>query len=283
MIRRNTIYTNVALRPDGTPWWEGHDDPPPPQALDWQGRQWTPASGERAAHPNSRFTTPASDCPSLSPEFENPKGVPIDAMLFGARRQRRVPLVFEARNWQHGTFMAATLSSETTAAATGKVGVLRRDPMAMLPFCGYNMGDYFGHWLNVGANLKNPPHIFRVNWFRTDERGRFLWPGFGENLRVVKWIIERSEGRGKAVDTPVGFVPSLDAIDRRGLDLSDEVMASLLKVDPAEWVEAVAGQEEFMKSYGSHMPKGLWDEHDELARRIHDIVTPSELRDWSDV
>src|SRR5438034_5779400 len=191
MIRRNTIYTNVALRPDGTPWWEGHDDPPPPQALDWQGRQWTPASGERAAHPNSRFTTPASDCPSLSPEFENPKGVPIDAMLFGARRQRRVPLVFEARNWQHGTFMAATLSSETTAAATGKVGVLRRDPMAMLPFCGYNMGDYFGHWLDVGKMLKSPPRIFRVNWFRTDDKGKFIWPGFGDNLRVLQWILER--------------------------------------------------------------------------------------------
>jgi phosphoenolpyruvate carboxykinase (GTP) len=283
MIRRNTIYTNVALRPDGTPWWEGHDDPPPAQALDWQGRPWTPKSDEKAAHPNSRFTTPATECRSLSPEFENPKGVPIDAMLFGARRQRRVPLVFEARNWQHGTFLAATLSSETTAAATGKVGVLRRDPMAMLPFCGYNMADYFGHWLKVGANLKNPPRIFRVNWFRTDERGRFLWPGFGDNLRVVKWVLERSEGSGKAVETPIGFVPAMDAIDRRGLNISDETMSNLTKVDPAEWVEAVAGQEDFMKSFGERMPKAMWDEHDQLAHRIYDAILPTEIRDRTDV
>jgi phosphoenolpyruvate carboxykinase (GTP) len=283
MIQRNTIYTNVALRPDGTPWWEGHDDPAPAEALDWQGRKWTPSSGEKAAHPNSRFTTPATECASLSPEFENARGVPIDAMLFGARRQRRMPLVFEARNWQHGTFLAATLSSETTAAATGKVGVLRRDPMAMLPFCGYNMGDYFNHWLKVGANLTNPPRIFRVNWFRTDERGRFLWPGFGDNLRVVKWILERCDGQGKAVDSPIGLLPSLDAIDRRGLDVSDQAMSNLLKVDPAEWVEAVAGQEDFLNSFGSRMPQAMWDEHNKLAHRIHDAVTPSELRDRTDL
>jgi phosphoenolpyruvate carboxykinase (GTP) len=268
MIQRNTIYTNVALRPDGTPWWEGHDDPPPATALDWQGRPWTPASGEKAAHPNSRFTTPAAQCPSISPEFENPKGVPIDAMLFGARRQRRVPLVFEARSWQHGTFLGATLSSETTAAATGKVGVVRRDPMAMLPFCGYNMADYFGHWLNVGRGLKFPPKIFRVNWFRTDEYGRFLWPGFSDNLRVLKWILDRCEGRGDAVDTPIGAVPTLDAIDRTGLNLRDDVMANLLKVDAAEWVEAIAGQKEFLISFKGRIPKGILDEHQELARRI---------------
>jgi phosphoenolpyruvate carboxykinase (GTP) len=273
MIQANTIYTNVALRPDGTPWWEGHDDPAPAEALDWQGRPWTPASSEKAAHPNSRFTVPATQCASLSPEFNNPNGVPIDAMLFGARRQRRVPLVYEARNWQHGTFLASTLSSETTAAATGKVGVLRRDPMAMLPFCGYNMGDYFGHWLEVGKMLKKPPRIFRVNWFRTDDKGKFIWPGFGENLRVLEWILERCEGRGRAIETPIGFTPALEGINREGLNVSESVMQSLLNVDAAEWVDAVVGQEDFMKTYGSHMPHSMWDEHDELARRIDDQMT----------
>jgi phosphoenolpyruvate carboxykinase (GTP) len=278
MIQRNTIYTNVALRPDGTPWWEGHDDPPPPRAMDWQGRPWMPGSGEKAAHPNSRFTTPAAECASLSPEFDNPDGVPIDAMLFGARRQRRVPLVFEARDWQHGTFLAATLSSETTAAATGKVGVLRRDPMAMWPFCGYNMADYFAHWLDVGAALKSPPRIFRVNWFRTNEEGRFLWPGFGENLRVLAWILERCQGRGAAVDTPIGLVPPIDAIDRHGLSLSDADMATLLKVDPAEWVEAVTGQDDFFLKFGDRVPDPLRDEHARLAKRIEDAITPPDLQ-----
>jgi phosphoenolpyruvate carboxykinase (GTP) len=273
MIQRNTIYTNVALRPDGTPWWEGHDDPPPAEAIDWQGRPWTPKSKEKAAHPNSRFTVPAAQCASISPEFENPNGVPIDAMLFGARRQRLVPLVYEALDWQHGTFLASTLSSETTAAATGKVGVLRRDPMAMSPFCGYNMGDYFGHWVEVGKALKHPPRIFRVNWFRTNEQGKFIWPGFGDNLRVLQWVLERCEGRGKAANTPIGLTPTLDSINREGLNLSDNVMKGLLKVDPAEWVEAVAGQDDFLKSYGRRMPKAMWDEHEALARRIDDKLT----------
>jgi phosphoenolpyruvate carboxykinase (GTP) len=277
MIQRNTIYTNVALRPDGTPWWEGHDDPPPAEALDWQGRPWTPASGEKAAHPNSRFTTPATECPSISAEFERPEGVPVDAILFGARRQRRVPLVYQSRTWAHGTFLGATLSSETTAAATGKVGVLRRDPMAMLPFCGYNMGDYFAHWLDVGAKLAAPPKIFRVNWFRTGEDGRFLWPGFGDNLRVLQWILERCAGRGEAVETPIGWVPTLQAINRDGIELSDKAMALLLKVDPAEWVEAVAGQENFLNSLGDHLPAAIRDEHTQLAHRIHDAITPDDL------
>jgi phosphoenolpyruvate carboxykinase (GTP) len=272
MIQRNTIYTNVALRPDGTPWWEGHDDPPPAEALDWQGRPWTPASKEKAAHPNSRFTVPASQCASISPEFENPNGVPVAAMLFGARRQRRVPLVYEARNWQHGTFLAATLSSETTAAAAGKVGVLRRDPMAMLPFCGYNMADYFDHWLNVGKALKNPPKIFRVNWFRTDDNGKFLWPGFGDNLRVLKWILESCEGRAKSTETPIGYVPTVGAIDRKGLSISDEVMTQLLRVDPLEWLDAAAGQEDFLASFGRRIPKGIMDEHNELARRLEETT-----------
>jgi len=278
MIQRNTIYTNVALRPDGTPWWEGHEDPAPAQALDWQGRPWTPASTEKAAHPNSRFTVPATQCSTISPEFANPDGVPIDAILFGARRQRRVPLVYESLNWQHGTFLGATLSSETTAAATGKVGVLRRDPMAMWPFCGYNMGDYFEHWLAVGASLARPPRIFRVNWFRTRDDGRFLWPGFGDNLRVLKWILERADGGGKAVHTAIGDVPTVDAIDRDGLSISEADLAALLKVDAAEWVEAVAGQEDFFRSFGRHTPKALWDEQRGLAHRIDEMITPNELK-----
>ena len=277
MIQRNTIFTNVALRPDGTPWWEGHDEPPPAEALDWQGRPWTAASTEKAAHPNSRFTTPASQCASLSPEFDNPEGVPIDAILFGARRQRRIPVVYEARTWQHGTFLGATLSSETTAAATGQVGVLRRDPMAMWPFCGYNMGDYFQHWLDVGAKLTHPPKIFRVNWFRTNENGRYLWPGFGDNLRVLKWILERCDGKGKAVDTAIGAVPTVDAIDRSGLELSDFDMGRLLRVDPAEWVEAIAGQEGLIQMFGDRMPKELRAEHESLARRINEAITPPDL------
>ena len=272
MIQRNTIFTNVALRPDGTPWWEGHDDPAPSEALDWQGRPWTPASGEKAAHPNSRFTTPATNCASLSPEFANPEGVPIDAILFGARRQRRVPLVYEARNWAHGTFLGATLSSETTAAATGKVGVLRRDPMAMLPFCGYNMGDYFQHWLDVGASVSKPPRVYRVNWFRTGADGKFLWPGFGDNMRVLRWILERCDGSGAAIDTPIGFLPKMDAIDKRGLSIGDDILARLLRVDPAEWVEAIAGQEDYFRQYGSHLPAALHAEHDDLAQRIHDTM-----------
>jgi phosphoenolpyruvate carboxykinase (GTP) len=271
MIQSNTIYTNVALRPDGTPWWEGHDDPPPAEALDWQGRPWTPASPGKAAHPNSRFTTPAVQCASISPEFENPNGVPIDAMLFGARRQDRVPLVVEARSWQHGTFLGATLSSETTAAATGKVGVVRRDPMAMLPFCGYNMADYFRHWLDVGKALKLPPKIFRVNWFRTGANGRFLWPGFSDNLRVLKWIVDRCEGRGKAVATPIGFVPALDAIDRIGLNLPDAVMGALLEVNPSEWTDVLTDQKNFMLSFAGRIPKGILDEHHELAQRLRDV------------
>ncbi len=278
MIQRNTIYTNVALRPDGTPWWEGHDDPAPPHALDWQGRPWNPSSPEKAAHPNSRFTAPAAQCATLSPEFENPDGVPIDAILFGARRQRRVPLVYEANDWVHGTFLGATLSSETTAAATGKVGVLRRDPMAMLPFCGYNMGDYFAHWLDLGASLAKPPRIFRVNWFRTNDEGKFLWPGFGDNLRVIKWILERCASHGKAVPSAIGPVPTIDAIDRHGLEISDEDLSALLKVDPAEWVEALAGQEDFFRTFGDHTPAAMWDQEKHLAHRIEDAITPHDLQ-----
>jgi len=268
MIRRNTLYTNVALRPGGTVWWEGHDDASPPEALDWRGRSWTPASSEPAAHPNSRFTVPASQCPSISPEWQNPQGVPISAILFGGRRQKLVPLVFEAFNWQHGTFLGATLASETTAAATGAVGVVRRDPMAMLPFCGYNMGDYWGNWLSIGTRLTRPPKIFRVNWFRRDGRGRFLWPGFGENLRVLEWVITRCKGVGSAEETPIGYLPTKAALDRRGLEVSDEALAELLAVDRDGWRANLRSQGEFFAKFGNRLPAGIQHEHDRLARRL---------------
>ena len=268
MIRRNTLYTNVALRPDGTVWWEGHDDASPPEALDWRGRSWTPANNEPAAHPNSRFTVPASQCPSISPEWQNPQGVPISAILFGGRRQKLVPLVFESFDWRHGTFLGATLASETTAAATGAVGVVRRDPMAMLPFCGYNMGDYWGNWLSIGTRLTRPPKIFRVNWFRRDARGRFLWPGFGENLRVLDWVIERCKGLGSAEETPIGHLPTTAALDRRGLDVSDEALAELLAVDRDRWRANLRSQGEFFASFGDRLPAGIQHEHDQLARRL---------------
>jgi phosphoenolpyruvate carboxykinase (GTP) len=268
-IRRNSIFTNVALKPDGTVWWEGHDDPPVPGMLDWQGKPWDPQSGTKAAHPNSRFTAPAAQCPAISPEWENPRGVPISAIVFGARRQRVVPLVYQSWNWQHGTFLGATLSSETTAAAAGKVGVLRRDPMAMLPFCGYNMADYWGHWLDVGRRLSNPPKIFRVNWFRTGEDGKFLWPGFGENLRVLKWVLDRCHGQGDAQETPIGYVPTPGGIDREGLELSDTTLRELLRVDHGEWAEAVQGQREYFTQFGDHMPSGILEEHEALDRRLN--------------
>ena len=267
-IATNTIYTNVALQPDGTVWWEGHDDAPQPGMIDWKGNLWDASSGEKAAHPNSRFTAPASQCPTISADWEKPEGVPISAMLFGARRQRRVPLVYEAESWEHGTFLGATLSSETTAAATGKVGVLRRDPMAMQPFCGYNFGDYFGHWLDVGRKLTDPPKIFRVNWFRTDQQGRFLWPGFSDNLRVIAWILKRCEGQGEAQQTAIGFVPTPGAIDIEGLNLSDEQMSALLNVDAADWHEAINLQAEYFEKYGEHTPAGMWHQHANLVRRV---------------
>jgi phosphoenolpyruvate carboxykinase (GTP) len=268
MIQHDTIFTNAALREDGTPWWEGHDDPAPAKALDWQGRPWTPESSEKATHPNARFTTPATNCASLSPEFENPNGVPLDAIMFGARRQQRVPLVYESRDWQHGTFLGATLSSETTAAASGKTGVLRRDPMAMLAFCGYNMGDYFHHWLRVGRAVAHPPRVFRVNWFRVDERGKFIWPGFSENLRVIKWIFERCDGTGKGRETPIGIVPTPDAIDRAGLKVSDEAMRQLTTVEPGDWAEASADQGTFFRSLGARVPREMFEEQKRLAHAL---------------
>ena len=240
----------------------------PPSAIDWRGRPWTPQSGEAAAHPNSRFTVPATRCPTISPEWQAPEGVPISAILFGARRRALIPLVFQAFNWQHGTFLGATLASETTAAATGAVGVVRRDPMAMLPFCGYNMADYWGHWLEVGKRLTRPPKIFRINWFRRDAEGRFLWPGFGENLRVLEWIVERCRDSGKAEETPIGYRPAPGAIPTHGLDLAPGAMAELLHVDREAWQANHRNQAEFFQKFGDRLPRGIRAEWEALGSRL---------------
>ena len=267
-ISKNTIYTNVAVTPHGTPYWEGMDGQPPHEAIDWQGKPWTPESVTKAAHPNSRFTTPATQCPSMSPEWENPKGVPISAILFGGRRASLIPLVYQSFNWQHGVFLGATMTSETTAAATGAVGVVRRDPMAMLPFCGYNMGDYFGHWLRMGQKLTNPPQIFRVNWFRMNAEGKYLWPGFGENLRVLRWVLGRVHGEVGAAETPIGHLPHPSGIDVTGLDVTPDTLRELLTVNRKEWLEVIVGQKEYLQKYGDRMPKQLWQECEALEKRL---------------
>ncbi|HEY3602262.1 MAG TPA: phosphoenolpyruvate carboxykinase (GTP), partial [Chthoniobacterales bacterium] len=268
-IEHDTLFTNVALTPNGDPWWEGKDGDPPNEAIDWRGEPWTPAAKEKAAHPNSRFATPMHNNPVLDPEVENPAGVPISAIIFGGRRSNTMPLVFQAKDWQHGVYVGATMASETTAAATGAVGQVRRDPMAMLPFCGYNIGDYFQHWLETGKRLTNPPLIFHVNWFRKDGDGRFLWPGFGDNLRVLKWIIERSEGKAGAAETPIGAIPRPEDLDLAGLEaVSPEMLRQLLAVNPEEWVKELEGQKLFLESLGPKVPGELRAEYDELARRL---------------
>ncbi len=267
-IQKNTIFTNVGLKPDGGVWWEGHDDPVPERVTDWRGRPWHLTREGPVAHPNSRFTVPASECPSISPERENPQGVPISAILFGARRQKLVPLVYQSFDWAHGTFLGATLASETTAAATGAVGVVRRDPMAMLPFCGYNMGDYWNHWLSMGKRLTHPPKIFRVNWFQRDERGGFLWPGFGENLRVLQWIIERSRDGGSADETPIGYVPKPSSIDCAGADLASGALNRLLHVDREGWRTNLRSQSEFLEKFEDRLPAGIKEQHANLRKRL---------------
>ena len=254
-IARDTIFTNVAVSGDGVPWWEGKDKAPPADLVDWQGKRWDGAG--KAAHPNSRFTVAARQCPSMSPRWEDPQGVPLSAIVFGGRRARLAPLVFESRDWAHGVFIGATMGSETTAAATGQVGVVRRDPMAMLPFCGYNMGDYFAHWLRMGRAVKHPPAVFHVNWFRTDERGRFVWPGFGENLRVLLWIIERVKGRATAEETPIGLVPTQGALNWDGLRLSAAERQLLLRVDRGEWASEVPEIRAFFDRFGDRLPQEL--------------------------
>ena len=268
-IRRDTIFTNVALKPDGTVWWEGHDDPPPAECLDWKGELWTPASPEKAAHPNSRFTAPMHNNPMLAAEANAPEGVPIDAIIFGGRRPTTVPLVFQAFNWSHGVFLGATMGSETTAAAAGAVGQVRRDPMAMLPFCGYNMGRYFRHWLDMRKRIKFPPRIFHVNWFRRDEGGKFLWPGYGENMRVLRWIIDRCRGRAGAQETPLGWVPRWQDFDTDGLDgLTPERFEQLQAMNPDEWRREILQQDElFMKLY-QFLPKEMIFQREMLVARL---------------
>jgi len=268
-IARDTIYTNVALTPDHDVWWEGKDGDPPPEATDWQGRPWTPASKEKAAHPNSRFTAPMANNPALAAEVNDPQGVPISAIIFGGRRATTMPLVFQAFNWEHGVFIGATIGSEMTAAAVGGLGQVRRDPMAMLPFCGYNMGDYFRHWLKMRKRLKYPPRIFHVNWFRKDPAGTFLWPGFGENMRVLKWIIDRCHGRADGRETPLGWVPGPGHIDLAGLEgFTEEHLDKVLHIDLEEWRRELLLQEElFLKLY-AHLPKEMIFQRELLIARL---------------
>jgi len=271
-LTRDTIFTNVALTADGDVWWEGLTKDAPEGLTNWKGQPHDPASGEPAAHPNSRFAVWAGQCPSIAPEWEDPAGVPIDAILFGGRRASAVPLVTEAFDWEHGVFMGSTVASEGTAAAENKVGELRRDPFAMLPFCGYNMGDYFGHWLKMGekADASKLPRLFFVNWFRKNDEGKFVWPGFGDNARVLKWIVERLEGQAEAVDTPVGRVPSKAALDLSSLTLTDADLQILLDVDADVWTEEAALIPAFYEKFGDRLPKALWGQHAALTKRLEE-------------
>ncbi len=266
---RDTIFTNVVHNTENnTVWWEGLDKNPPKSALNWKGEVWDCESGEKGAHPNSRFTALAKNCPCISSEFENPMGVPVTAIVFGGRRAKTAPLVYQSRSWNHGAFVGSIMASETTAAATGAVGVVRRDPMAMRPFVGYDMGDYFQHWISMGKKIPNPPKIFNVNWFRTDDEGHFIWPGFGDNMRVLMWILARCKGEVDAVETPIGFVPKAEDINIEGLDITLDTVKGLLDVDKALWAEEVDGIDEFYKSVGNRVPKELWDEYEVLKSNL---------------
>ena len=259
--RRNTIFTNVVRNmDDNTVWWEKLTEEPPKNAEDWQGRKWDPSKGSKGAHPNSRFTAPAKNCPCISKEFENPKGVPISAIIFGGRRARTAPLVYQSKNWDHGVFVGSVMGSETTAAATGEVGVVRRDPMAMLPFCGYNMGDYWQHWMDMGRKMTDPPKIFNVNWFRTDEKGDFIWPGFGENLRVLEWILKRCGNEVGANEVEIGYVPKPEDICIEGLDLDIETLTGLVSIDKELWREEICRIREFYAKFGGKLPEKFKDE-----------------------
>ncbi|HHV50729.1 MAG TPA: phosphoenolpyruvate carboxykinase (GTP) [Clostridiales bacterium] len=268
--QKDTIFTNVVHNlDDNTVWWEGLDNNPPKNALNWKGEKWDGSDGTKGAHPNSRFTAPAKNCPCISPEFDSGKGVPIDAIVFGGRRAKTAPLVYQSRDWSHGVFVGSIMASETTAAATGAVGVVRRDPMAMLPFCGYHMADYWAHWLEMGEKLGDKaPKIFNVNWFRLDDNGKFIWPGFGENLRVLEWIINRCEGKADAVETPIGYVPKAEDINLEGLDFSIDTLKGILEVDNDLWVQETAEIEEFYKKFGDKVPAALKEQLEMLKSRL---------------
>ncbi len=268
--KKNSIFTNVVHNLDNnTVWWEGMDKNPPENAVDWKGNAWNGKTAtEKGAHPNSRFTAPAINCPCISPEFENPQGVPLSAIVFGGRRAKTAPLVYQARDWDSGVFVGSIMASETTAAATGAVGVVRRDPMAMRPFCGYNMADYFAHWINMGKKISNQPKIFNVNWFRTDDEGHFIWPGFGDNMRVLEWIIDRCEDKVDANEVAIGYVPKAEDINIEGLDLDIDTLKDLLTVDKAMWQEETKGIEEFYAQFGDRLPKELSDELAALKARL---------------
>ncbi len=265
-IKKNTIFTNVALAADGTPWWEGMGDPPS-KLWDWRGKEWMPG-GEPAAHPNSRFTTPVSQYPFISPMFDDPNGAPLSAMMFGGRRATQVPLILETENWEQGVLMAVMLKAETTTAADGKAGVVRADPMAMKPFCGYNMADYFTHWLKFRLKSNRPPKIFLFNAFRRNQAGQFLWPGYGQNLRVLKWMIDRCNGRAEAVETPIGYVPTPNSLDLHGLDISPSTLQELLRVDAKEWVRELEASQTLFESFGERFPSLLWKEYSDLMEKL---------------
>jgi len=275
-LKHDSIFTNVGLTVDSRePWWEGINGAPPEEMINWKGERWTKSSGP-AAQPNSRYTVPAQQSPSISPYWQDPEGVPISAFIFGGRRARVAPLVYESRNWQHGVFVGATMASETTIAITDSLGVTRRDPMAMLPFCGYNMADYFGHWLSMGPKLKRPPKIFNVNWFRKDADGKFLWPGYGANVRVLKWMLDRIEGRAAAAETPIGFVPTPSSLTLDGLSISREAVDELLRVEPSDWVAEEEATAKFFEKFGSRLPDAIRKEHAALAERLQRSTVASK-------